>query len=222
MTITTPILHGAPLSPFVRKVSVVMAMKKIEHEFNLVLPFQDNEIYDRLNPMRKIPMYEDERVGISDSSVIIDYLERRCPEPRVYPESAADRARAVWYEEYADTALADDVVRKVFFERLVKPVMMKEAPDEARVAKAIDETIPGHLDFLEGRLGDEPFFVDGAFGIADISVSSMFINAGYAGFEPEADRWPKFTAWMARVKQVPAIEAQRSEEAGVLASMRPS
>ena len=219
-TPSKPILHGAPLSPFVRKVSVVMAMKHIDHEFNMVLPFQENEVYERLNPMRKIPMYEDADVGISDSSVIIDYLERLYLEPSVYPATAASRARAVWYEEYADTMLAEGVVRTVFFERLVKPAMMNEKPDEARVAKAIDEDIPGYLDFLEGRLGDEPFFVDGKFSIADLSVSSMFINASYADYVPEATRWPRFSAWMERVKQIPAMASQLEEEAGILASLR--
>ena len=222
MSAAKPILHGAPLSPFVRKVSVVMAIKRIDHEFNLVLPFRDNEVYDRLNPMRKVPMYEDEDLGTSDSSVIIDYLERVHPEPAVYPKSAASRARALWYEEYADTALADGVVRTVFFERLVKPAMMGEEPDETRVEKAIAERIPGYLDFLEKRLGDQPFLVDGAFGIADISVSSMFINASYAGFVPDAGRWPRFSAWMERVRQVPEISSQLDEETAILASMQPS
>ncbi len=215
-----PIFHGAPLSPFVRKVAIVLAMKRVEHTFNMVLPFDKNEIYDRINPMRKIPMYEDGELNMSDSTVIIDYLENRHPQPAIYPQSPASRARALWYEEYADTCISENMVRSAFFERVVKPAMMNEAPDEEKVAHAINEVMPRHLDFLEGRLGDRPFFVDDVFSIADLSLSSMFINARYGDYMPDAKRWPSLAAWMARVEALPEMQAQLDAEAKVLAGMR--
>jgi glutathione S-transferase len=65
-----PTLHGASLSPFVRKVRVALAIKGIEYEQIQIVPFGANEDFKRISPLGKIPVYEDQGQMIPDSSVM--------------------------------------------------------------------------------------------------------------------------------------------------------
>ena len=102
-----------------------------------------------LHPLGKIPVIEDEGIAVPDSSVIIAYLERAYPERPLYPAGAADLARALWLEEYADTRLREATL-PFFSEHVVKPLFQGKPADEAALAAAIaprDEA----FDYLEKR-----------------------------------------------------------------------
>ena len=63
--------------------------------------------------MGKVPVIRDSAMGsdatLPDSSVICAYLEKKQPNPALYPGEPFSLARALWYEEYADTALAETI-----------------------------------------------------------------------------------------------------------------
>ena len=102
-----PILHGAPLSPFVRKARVALAEKGVDYELDPLVPFGVADEYKKLSPLKKIPCWEEGDFALPDSSAIVAYLERIQPEPSLYPQDPKQFARALWYEEYADTKLAE-------------------------------------------------------------------------------------------------------------------
>src|SRR5262245_42100175 len=93
---------GSYLSPYVRKVLVVLHEKGVPYEVDPIIPFFGDDRFSALSPLRRIPVLIDDQVTLCDSSVICQYLEERYPEPALYPASIADRARARWLEEYAD------------------------------------------------------------------------------------------------------------------------
>ena len=76
---------GSYLSPYVRKVLVALELKGLPYEIDPIVPFMGDERFSRLSPLRRIPVYSDERVTLTDSSVICQYLEDRWPEPAVFP-----------------------------------------------------------------------------------------------------------------------------------------
>ena len=86
-----PKLHGANLSPFVRKVRIALAEKGIEYEHEQVLPFGQTPEYMALSPLGKVPCYQDGDVTIPDSSVIIDYIDHVEPNPPLYPTDPGQR-----------------------------------------------------------------------------------------------------------------------------------
>ncbi len=210
-----PKLHGVAGSPFVRKVRVALAEKGIEYEHIVVMPFGQTPEYLAISPLGKIPCYEDQGNAIPDSSVIIDYLEHVHPEPALYPKDPAERARALFLEEYCDTKLIEVTV-PVFQERFVKPNFFQEEPDEERVRQALEEDIPPIFDYLEAQIGDKPYLVGGAFSIADIAATSPFVNFAMAGGEVDAARWPKLGEYISRIQSRPAyksvIESERPPE----------
>jgi glutathione S-transferase len=206
---------GSFLSPYVRKVLVVLEMKKASYEIDPIVPFFGDDEFSRLSPLRRIPVLIDESVTLCDSTVICEYLEEAYPTPALLPARPADRARARWLEEYADTRLGDVLIWRFYYQLIVRRLVWGEEPDTAVVAKARDEGIPGALDYLEKQLPADGFLF-GALSIADISIGSFFRNAEYAGFRIDAVGWPNTAEFVRRVLELPAFEAlKRFEDATV-------
>jgi glutathione S-transferase len=79
-------LIGSYVSPFVRKVLVCLDLKQLEYCIDPITPFFGDDRFERLSPLRRVPVLIDDLVTLSDSSVIVQYLEDRYPERyRLYP-----------------------------------------------------------------------------------------------------------------------------------------
>lgn len=191
-------VHGISLSPFVRKVILALEFKGVAFNVNPVTPMNKPEGFEKISPLGKIPAYEDDQLAIADSSVICEYLDQRHGGDSLYPEDTVARAKARWFEEYADTQLIT-VSGSIFFERIVKTALMKQEADEEKVAKTIADVLPKVYSYLESQVGDEGFLVGSSLTIADISVGTHLLNTKYAGVDVDAGRWPKLAAYQARL-----------------------
>jgi glutathione S-transferase len=204
-----PILHGVSPSPFVRKVRVALAEKGIAYHQVPVMPFAASEEFLAMSPLRKIPVYQEGDFTLPDSSAILAYLERVQPKPPLYPADARQFARALWYEEYADTKLVE-LIGAVFFNRVVAKII-GQAPDEAAIAKGL-AGLPAAFDYLERELGDREVLAGTLFSVADIAVSSMLVNLAHAGETVDPNRWPGFAAYIARNHARPSFKQTIEEE----------
>ncbi len=209
-----PTVYGANASPFVRKVRVFLAEKKIAYDLEPVIPAPGMrpEGYFNLHPMGKVPAFRDGDRTLADSSVICAYLERTHAEPALYPSDAYEYARALWFEEYSDTAIATGMTGPLFFEKVVGPRFFNHKTDEAVVEKALKEGIPRLCDYLESQLGNGDWLVGNNFSIADIGIASQFVNARHAGYKVDASRWPKLAKHVDRAHARPSFKALIEEE----------
>ena len=189
---------GSYLSPYVRKVLVALDMKGLAYEIDPIIPFLGDERFAALSPLRRIPVLIDDAVTLSDSSVICQYLEDRHPLPALYPADIADRARARWLEEYADTRMGEVFIWQMFNQVAINPYVWGRKTDEAALAKTLAEEVPQVLDYLETQLPQQGF-VFGNVSIADISIAAFFRNAAFARFRTDAGRWPVTAAFVERV-----------------------
>jgi glutathione S-transferase len=209
---------GSFVSPYVRKVLACINLLDLSYEIDPITPFFGNDEFERLSPLRRIPVLVDGDFHVSDSSVICAYLDEAYGGGRLFPSAPKDRARARWLEEFADTRLGDVFIWGLFYQKIVHPAVWGEPGDQARIARSLEEDIPGALDYLEGELPPQGFLF-GEIGAADISIASFFRNGAYAGFEPDANRWPRVAAFVARTLTHPCIadllrfeDVQRSSE----------
>ena len=196
---------GSFVSPYVRKVLACLNLKGLDYQIDPITPFFGGDEFERLSPLRRIPVSIDGDVTLCDSSVICAYLDEAYPGHPLLPVSSADRARARWLEEFADTRLGDIFIWSLFYQRRVHPMVWGEPGDEARIAKAVDEDAPAALDYLECELPGSGFLF-GDIGLADISIASFFRNAAYADFVVEPGRWPKTAAFVERTLAHPCID----------------
>ena len=188
---------GSYLSPYVRKVLVCLDVKGVPYEIDPIVPFLGNDWFSQVSPVRRIPVLIDDKVTLADSSVICQYLEDRHPQPALYPADIADRARARWLEEFADSRMGEVLIWRLFNQVAIKPAVWGEKTDAAVLDKATNEEIPAVLDYLEAQVPAVGFFF-GALSIADIAVATFFRNAAFARFRIDAARWPATAAFVDR------------------------
>ncbi len=225
-----PVLYGVSPSPFVRKVRGALSEKGIEYELEAVMPGNTTERFRAISPLGKIPVYQDGDFTLPDSSVICAYLERTHPDPALYPTEAREYGRALWYEEYADTKLVE-VIGPIFSQRVLQTIIFKQPCDEAIVERQLATLIPPVFDYLEqeleqqleqeleGEMRDDRWLVGDSFGIADLSIGSMFVSLRHAKESVDHARWPRLGAYVDRVHARPSLAALIAEEEASLASL---
>lgn len=210
------IVYGSSLSPYVRKTLAFGAEKGLVLENKVSRPGEPDPDFLASSPFRKIPGFKDGDFLISDSSAIITYLEALHPEPNLIPLDPRNRARAVWFEEFADTIVVA-AAGPLFFNRIVGPRFMGMTGDEGVCLKAERETIPPLLDYLEG-LAPAPggFLLEDRITLADIAVASPFANLGHLGFDLSA--WPRARAYAEAVLARPSFAGLIAREKRLLAA----
>jgi glutathione S-transferase len=197
-----PIVHGGVPSPFVKKVCAFLAEKGVAYELRSLAPFPKTPELLAMNPLGKIPIYQDGDLMLPDSSVICAYVERVHPKPALYPADPKAYGRALFVEEFADTKLVE-VLGGVFFQRVIRPAFFKQEADEAAIAKALAEAIPPALDWIESQVASG--VLGGALSIADIAVAAQLANFRLAGEKIDGARWPKLAAWAERTLARPSF-----------------
>jgi len=195
---------GSYVSPYVRKVLACLALKELDYEIDPITPFFGDDEFERLSPLRRIPVLVDGDLALCDSSVICAYLDEAYPGHPLLPADPRDRARARWLEEFADSRLGDVFIWGLFYPLVVHPAVWGEKGDKARAEKTLAEDAPAVLDYLEGQVPADGFLF-GDIGLADISIATFFRNAAYARFTIDAARWPGTAAYVARTLAHPAV-----------------
>jgi glutathione S-transferase len=194
-------LYGNALSPFVRKISVVLHEKSIPFELAQFNIFAPPAWFADISPLRRIPVLRDGAVAgggfIADSSVIAAYVERLFPSPALMPADAWDAARVLWLEEYADTELFSRI-GAVFRPRILGR-FTGEGCDESRVQVALTEALPRCLDYLEDQLAGHDYFVSDTLSLADITIATFFVNLHHAQEKVDAAQYPGLAAFVHRM-----------------------
>ncbi len=210
------IVYGSSISPYVRKVLAFGAEKGIELELKPVgLGNQDPE-FREASPFGKMPGFRDGDFAISDSSAIIAYLEALKPEPALIPSDPRERARTIWYDEFADTILMG-CGSKMFFNRVVAPRFLKREGDLAAADKAQHEELPPILDYLERVIPESGFLVEDRLTLADLAVASPFANLGHLGVTCCSERHPRVKSYVEAILARPSFKSWIDREAAFLA-----
>ena len=161
-------LIGSTTSPYVRKVRVVMAEKKLDYQFVLDNVWAADTQIARTNPLGKVPCLVMEGGGtLYDSRVIVDYLDTLSPVGRLLPVPGRARAEVKTWE-----ALADGVLDAAILVRLENTFegRLESQRSPAWIDRQMGKVHAGLQSMSQG-LGDKPFCCGGIhLSLADIAV----------------------------------------------------
>jgi len=191
-------IYGFPVSPFVRKVMVVAQEKGLDAEVVPANPMAPEEEFLAASPYRKIPALDDDGFRLADSTAIAVYLDAKHPEPALLPADPQGRAKAIWFDEVADTIVMA-AGGPMMFNRFLKPRVLGQECDE-EAASASQQAVAERLGYLEATLGEDGW-LDGEFSLGDISIACVLRSFSYAGWELDAAAFPKIAAWYGRVQE---------------------
>ncbi len=212
------IVFGSTLSPYVRKCMVFGAEKGLELQLKFAGPGSADPEFRAISPFGKIPGFRDGDFVLSDSTAIVTYLEAKYPEPNLIPLAPEARARAIWFDELADTIMMA-AGGAIFGNRFVKPRVMKLPCDHAAADQAENEQLPPILAYLESQMPDSGFLVEDRFTLADIAIASPLATLGCIGVCVDADLYPRTAAYVDAIHARPSFAAILERDRAQVAAM---
>lgn len=204
------VVYGTPVSPFVRKVLVVLAHAGAEYDFEDVNIMAMPDWFVEISPARRIPVLRDRTVGedgvagtIPDSSAIALFLDKRL-DIGLYGSRAFEAGRVAWLEEYADTVMALPAGMG-FFRPILFPRFAGKESDLETARQTWHEKFPPLFDYLENVLDGGDYFVGGTFSLADIAVGCQMTQIDLIAGLPDASRWPALVRHTEAMKTRPGF-----------------
>ena len=163
-------LIGSLTSPYVRKVRIVMAEKKLDYQLLLEDVWGSDEIL-KFNPLGKVPCLvmegQDSISGaLFDSRVIVEYVDTLSPVSKLIPERGRERAEVRTWE-----ALADGVLDASILARMEQT--WNGRTESQRSAAWIDrqmDKVSVALKAMSSGLGEKNWCSGTHFSLADIAV----------------------------------------------------
>ncbi len=175
-------LIGTLTSPYVRKVRVVLAEKKLDYRLELDNVWSEEAAIGRSNPLGKVPcLVLDGGDAMFDSRVIVEYLDTLSPVQRLIPAPGRERAEVKTWEALADGVLDAGVL--AWLERNWAGRSNGER-SQAWIDRQMGKVRAG-LRGIDQGLGDKPFCTGVYLSLADVAVGCAL---GWLAFRlPELD-----------------------------------
>jgi glutathione S-transferase len=197
-------LYHLWLSPFCRKVRIVLQEKGVPFEMKAEDLWRRRPEFLALNPACEVPvLVVDGAAAIADSAAICEYLEETQPEPALIAGSAGDRAEirrlVAWFDRKFDT----EVTRNLVGEKIMKRFLKLGEPD-SRAIRAGKQNIHVHLDYIAWLTERRTWLAGDTLSLADIAAAAHLSALDYIGEVP----WAEHEAakdWYARIKSRPSF-----------------
>ena len=199
------LLYEHPLSPYAQKVKIALAEKGIPFTTRLPEAFGSgavrDEAFKRDNPRHEVPVLVDGDFHVFDSTVILEYLEDKWPEPPLLPRDPAERARLRMLEDVMDThyeAINWGLLEIEGFKRAsgaLRTEMLARAAGQCVALQA----------WLERALGECHWFGGARFGWGDAAVAPHLNNSAARGQAPKPGS--RLADWLRRANERPSVAA---------------
>ena len=180
-------LIGAVTSPYVRKVRIVMAEKKLEFDLELADVWKSDDILQS-NPLGKIPcLVMEGGEAVFDSRVIVEYLDTLSPVGKLIPAAGRERAEVRTWEALADGIL-DACILQVY-EKRFRPEDRREvgwvAYQSEKVKRAMHWLEQGGLPQIGAQPDGGAITLAAALGYLDLRFEGQWRND-----------FPKLVGWL--------------------------
>jgi len=202
------LLYEHPLSSYAQKIKIALREKGVAFRAEVPESFgtgRSDGPFARANPRTEVPVLIDGDVSIFESTVILEYVEERWPEPPLLPLEPAARAYARMTEEVCDTqyeAVNWGFGEVLWFRRATGDLAAHLEAQAAEQTRALQ-------DWLARRLGEAEWFGGARFGWADAAVAPMLNRSVHYGLGPEPGS--ALQLWHARARERPSVAATFAE-----------
>ncbi|ARW17895.1 FtsZ-binding protein FzlA [Komagataeibacter europaeus] len=200
------ILYHLPLSPYSRKVRLVLGEKRLPFELKTERVWERRPEYLDRNPAGTVPMLQESNgLCIPDSWVICEYLEEAYPDTPLLGRTLAERVEVrrlvVWFDE----KFGAEVSRNLLNEKVMKRISGKGNPDGAAL-RAGYANIRVHLSYIDWLAETRQWLAGNMLSMADFSAAAHLSCLDFLD-DVDWSRAPAAKDWYARVKSRPCFRA---------------
>ncbi|MBC7133645.1 MAG: glutathione S-transferase family protein [Roseovarius sp.] len=198
-------LYHVPLSPFCRKVRLVLAEKRIECELVEERYWEKDADFLRRNPAGKVPVLRIDGLTLAESGAICEYLEERHPSPPLLPKEPEARHEVRRLMGWFDDKFHAEVTSKLLYERVNKKIMKQGFPDSRNVKDGA-RAIRFHLDYMAWLLDHRRWLAGDVMTLADFAAAAHLSALDYIS-DVDWHRSEVVKDWYAKIKSRPAFRA---------------
>lgn len=203
-------LYHLALSPFCRKVRIVLAEKKIEFDLRIENTWERRHEFMALNPACEVPvLVEPDGTAISGSDVICEFLEETSPDIALIGSHPLQRAEVRRIANWFDDKFAREVSRPLIDEKVKKRLLAIGEPDSGAIRAAL-ANIHHHLDYITFLIERRRWLAGEDLSLADVAAAAHLSAVDYLGDVP----WAAHEAakeWYARIKSRPSFRPLLSD-----------
>ncbi|UUX51308.1 glutathione S-transferase family protein [Nisaea acidiphila] len=205
-----PTLYHLWISPFSRKIRVILGEKKIEADLKVEQIWDRRPEFLAMNPDGTVPVFvDDDGTTVANSVAISEYLDETRPEVPLLPGDAAARAEIRRLVAWFDRKFNEEVTEMLVGEKLMKRFLGTGEPSSAAI-RAGHINIATHLAYI-GFLAERRNWLAGDhFSLADIAAAAHISAVDYIGDVPW-EKYPEAKQWYARVKSRPSFRPLLSD-----------
>lgn len=203
-------LFHVPLSPFCRKVRLVMGEKRLEVELVEERYWEQDPDFLRRNPAAKVPVLKMDGKMMADSNAIVEYLEEKYPEPALMPRDPDGRYEVRRLVAWFDDKFHHEVTSKLLYERVNRKLMGTGYPDSSNV-KAGAKAIKYHLDYMHWLLDHRRWLAGDVMTLADFTAAAHLSALDYIS-DVDWNRSAVVKDWYATIKSRPAFRAVLADQ----------
>jgi glutathione S-transferase len=198
------VLYHIPLSPFSRKVRLVLSERRLPFELKVEKVWERRPEYLTMHAAGTVPvLVEDNGLVIPDSSVICEYLEEAYPDTALLGRTLAERVEIRRLVAWFDGKFAQEVSRNLLGEKFLKRLFGRGQPDVAMI-RAGYANLRSHLDYVGWLAEQRRWLAGNELSLADFAAAGHLSALDFAG---EVD-WSVCTPardWYARMKSRPSF-----------------
>lgn len=198
-------LYHVPLSPFCRKVRLVLAEKRIEVELVEERYWEMQPDFMRRNPAGKVPVLKLDGRTLTESMAICEYVDDLYPEPSLMPQSAEGRYEVRRLVSWFDDKFHHDVTANLLYERVNRKLMKTGYPD-SRAVKMGAQRIKYHLDYMAWLLDHRRWLAGDRMTLADFAAAAHLSSLDYIS-DVDWNRSDVVKDWYAKIKSRPAFRS---------------
>ena len=164
-------VYHYPLSPFCRKLRLVLAEKQIDFVLREERYWERRAEFTIVNPAGTVPLMKKGSAFLSDSQAICEFLEAEFPVPVLIPNDkmmAYETRRLVYW---FDDKFNREVTSKLVFERMLRRIQGKGPPDASRVSGALRRLLM-HMQYLHYLLDSRRWIAGERMTMADFAAAA--------------------------------------------------
>lgn len=198
------VLYHLPLSPFARKVRLVLAEKRLPFEMQLEKVWERRPEYLAMNPAGTVPtLIEENGLVIADSGVICEYLDEAYPDNPLLGHTLAERVEVRRLVTWFDTKFAGEVTAKLVGEKFMKRLLGR-GPADAGTLRAGYANLRHHLAYAGWLSETRKWLAGDNLSLADFALAAHLSSLDFAG-DVDWSVSPPAKDWYARMKSRPSF-----------------